>query len=197
VKHTHYRHPLLTSCIKAESFPGWVFVTRLGMPPHLKCSLVCCSHTWHSAVKRTSTVQPATGTPYPQVSQVSGIDLPVQKTKITAFCGDYHKPAAPMRHAAVQVDPQVVIWWTGLAHQQLIHILQHCWYKCQKHRFQTSIGGCRYLLPHIPTWHTSFQISTPWHAGPSMIWCWSSQPTHSWETYSGVSLFYLPLNKRT
>jgi len=54
-------------------------------------------------------MQPATGTPYPQVSQVSGKDLPVEKTKITAFRGDYHRPAAPARHAAVQVDPQVVI----------------------------------------------------------------------------------------
>jgi hypothetical protein len=24
------------------------------------------------------------------------------------------------------VDPQVVIWRAGLAHRQLIHILQHC-----------------------------------------------------------------------
>lgn len=65
----------------------------------------------HSAfhMKCTSVIQPATGTPYPQVSQVPGTDLPVQKTKITAFSGDYHRPAAPPRHAAVQVDPQVVI----------------------------------------------------------------------------------------
>jgi len=35
-----------------------------------------------------------------------------------------------------------------------------------------------YTFPHIPTWHASSQISTPRHAGTSMIWCWSGQPTH-------------------
>jgi hypothetical protein len=34
---------------------------------------------------------------------------PCPKTRITAFGEDYHRPAAPARHAAVQVDPQVVI----------------------------------------------------------------------------------------
>ena len=79
------------------------------MPPHSKCSLVCHSHARRSAVKRTSVARPATGTPYPQVSQVSGTDLPVQKTKITAFSEDYRGPAAPTRHTAVQADLQVVI----------------------------------------------------------------------------------------
>jgi hypothetical protein len=59
------------------------------MPPHLKCSLVCCSRTLRSTVRCTSIIQPAAGTPYPQVSQVSGTDLPVQKTRITAFSEDY------------------------------------------------------------------------------------------------------------
>jgi len=78
------------------------------MPPHSKCSLIRCSYVRHSTEKCTSTTQPATGTPYPQVSQVSGTDLPVQRTRITAFGEDYHGPAAPARHAAAQVDPQVV-----------------------------------------------------------------------------------------
>ena len=78
------------------------------MPPHFKCSLIRCSYVRRSTEKCTSTTQPATGTPYPQASQVSGTDLPVQRTRITAFGGDYHEPAAPIRHAAVQVDPQVV-----------------------------------------------------------------------------------------
>jgi hypothetical protein len=79
------------------------------MPPHSKCSLVCRGRAQHSTVKCTSVAQPATGTPYPQVSQVSGTDLPVQKTKITAFSEDYRGPAAPTRHAAVQADLQLVI----------------------------------------------------------------------------------------
>jgi hypothetical protein len=79
------------------------------MPPHLKCSLVCRSCTQRSTVKCTGTIQPATGTPYPQVSQVLGTDLPVFQTGITAFGEDYHGPAAPIRHAAVQADLRVVI----------------------------------------------------------------------------------------
>ena len=57
---------------------------------------------------------------------------PCPKTRITAFSEDYHRPAAPSRHAAVWVDPQVVICRAGLAHRQLIHILQHCRHKCQE-----------------------------------------------------------------
>jgi hypothetical protein len=83
--------------IEAGSFLGWVFVTRLEMPPHFKCSLVHRSCAQRSTTKCTSTTQPATGTPYPQVSQVSGTDLLVQGTRITAFCEDYHRPAAPCK----------------------------------------------------------------------------------------------------
>ena len=53
--------------------------------------------------------QQAMGTPYPLVSQALGTDLPVYETRITAFSEDYHGPAAPARHTAVQVDLQVVI----------------------------------------------------------------------------------------
>jgi len=97
VEFTCCKHHLLTSRTKAGSFLWWVFVTRLEMPPHLKCSLVHRSHAQRSTVKRTSTAQPATRTPYPQVSQVSGTDLPVQRTRITAFGEDYHGPAAPCK----------------------------------------------------------------------------------------------------
>ena len=130
------------------------------MPPHLKCSLVCCSCTLHSTMRCTSVIQPATGTPYPQVSQVSGIDLPVWKTRITAFSEDYHGPAAPPRHTAVQVDLRVVIWWAGLAHRQLIHILQHCRHKCPKaqmsdfNRWLRSHNLHTHLAHLIPNQHT-------------------------------------------
>ena len=97
VEFTHRKHPLLTSHIEAGSFLGWAFVTRLEMPPHLKCSLVHRSCTQLSTVKCTGKIQPAMGTPYPQVSQVLGTDLPVQKTRITSFSEDYHRPAAPCK----------------------------------------------------------------------------------------------------
>jgi hypothetical protein len=37
------------------------------------------------------------------------------KTEITAFSGDYHQPAIPERYATVEADPQVVIYYAGLA----------------------------------------------------------------------------------
>jgi hypothetical protein len=124
------------------------------MPPHLKCSLVRCRCTWRSTVKCTSTIQPATGTPYPQVSQVPGTDLPVQKTRITAFSEDYRRPAAPSRHAAVWVDPQVVICRAGLAHRQLIHILQHCRHKCQEAQMSDFLRWLQaYHTPHTHLAH--------------------------------------------
>ena len=94
-----------------------------------------------------------TGTPYPQVSQVSGTDLPVRKTRITAFSEDYHKPAAPLRHAAVQVDLRVVTWRAGLAHRQSIHILQHC---RRKHTKAQMSDFNRWLQAHDPHAHLAY-----------------------------------------
>ena len=148
------------STFKWEAFQGGRSLQGFEMPPHLKCSLICCSCNLRSAVKRTSTIQPATGTPYPQVSQVLGTDLPVRKTRITAFDEDYQRPAAPLRHAAVQVDPRVVIWRAGLAHRQSIHILQHCRHKRQKaqmsdfHRWSQVYIPLTHLAHLTPNQHT-------------------------------------------
>lgn len=135
------------------------------MPPHLKCSLICCSCTRHSTVKCTSTIQPATETPYPQVSQVSGIDLPVFQTGITAFSEDYHGPAAPLRHTAVQVDLRVVNRRAGLAHRQSIHILRHCRHKHPKAQmsdfnrwFIGTWPTCPPGIPHPKSAHPDVQV---------------------------------------
>jgi hypothetical protein len=85
--------------------------------PTMKCPWIRYSNKELSKKIVLTHKQPATGTPYPQVSQVSSkISLSLgKKTKITAFNGDYHQPAAPKRYATVEADLRVVIWLTDLA----------------------------------------------------------------------------------
>ena len=161
VDFTCCKHPLLTSHIKAGSFPGWVFVTRLEMPPHFKCPLIHHSHTQLSTVKCTSKMQPVTGTPYPQVSQVSGTDLPVQWTRITAFSEDYHRPAAPLK--ARRQSRWIPKWlfddrFSTLAINPHPSTLQTLVTEITDVRLIQVVMG---TYPHIPTWHASYQISTP------------------------------------
>jgi hypothetical protein len=157
---THCKHPLLTSHIEAGSFPGWVFVTRLEMPPHSKCSLVCCSHAWHSTVKCTSATQPATGTPYPQVSQVPG--------KISLSFARQRSPPSvettiSRQHLKGAQQPRRISEWLFVdrsGHRQVIHILLH-------RRFPSQTDRAR-LMRWKSTWlHTHPAPSIPIQYIPS------------------------------
>ena len=156
------KHPLLTSHIEAGSFPGWVFVTRLEMPPHFKCSLVHRSCIQRSTVKCTSAIQPATGTHYPQVSQVSGTDLPVQRQGSPPSVRTTIDRQHLARHAgspggspsgylisgfsASAINPHPSTSQTWVSESTDVRLLQ-------------VVVGIH--ISHIPTWHASPQISTP------------------------------------
>ena len=131
VESTCCKHPLLTSNVKAGSFLGWAFVTRLRMPSHTKCSfplqLQLAFHNKvykHHATGNGNTLSPGlTGFGHRSPCPRRQGSPPSERTTIDR------------QHLQGTRQPRWIPKWlideAGLAHRQLIHILQHCRRECQ------------------------------------------------------------------
>ena len=178
MKSTCCKRPLLTFHVKVESFPGRVFVTRLKNAPTLKVLLdllqLCLAfHSKvykHNTTSNRNTLSPGlTGFRHRSPCLKGQRSPPSVRTTVDRqhLQGTQRSRWIPKwlltgRFSTSAINPHPSTLQTQVLKTQM----------SDSHRWSQVHISC------MPTWHTSFQISTPWHAGPSMIWCWGSQPTH-------------------